>query len=166
MVDTFKEADAEIQRERKKIGDKIYLLGVTEHVYKKLKALPKYWIFYSDDARIMIGDRFVRIFFSIPMPMPGACSVEQLLRIEEDSELAKEYYGWEKKRDRLNSKKKELRKILISQLWAVNTLKQLKEAWPLGEKYFPKEEKKKHELVCLNDEIDFQIRQNKQHGIK
>lgn len=167
----FKALEAEIEAERTALADAMYdhLFGAVE---AQARAMPEGWIAYVQGLTIscdgfawqrlnskgellnpeMLG-RDLKL--SKPRPFPDNMSAFNL-KITSDHPLWKQAWGLVKKHRKVLEDKTELRRKISALLAACTTLKQLREAWPEGEPFFPAEIKHSTALVPvgLSDQIN------------
>jgi hypothetical protein len=161
----FRSEERAIEEGRKVLGEALYEFAYGAHEVQ-VRALPKGWVNYTRIVQIdcdgfkydgwKLGspdfnpvdmrhsDKMQNLNSHLPLsvdrPRP-ACMSDNNLKVKPGHPLWKQAWGLVQRYRKMQDAREELRSKTQHLLSSVNTLKQLQEAWPEGERFFPKEVK-------------------------
>ena len=123
-----------LQKREAKLGIECYNAVFPKKVRDIISQVPEGWLRTCDCLRFNAGGWTVRLCVGKQMPTPDSNSCGMLGNI--DGELAEKVQAFSQEQKKLNDERHAAKIKLAGFLEGFNTFKQLREAWPEGEKFF------------------------------
>lgn len=129
---TFDKEREELDKQRAKLGPKIYNAAFSASDRKKMKALPKSWLRHKSHITAEIAGTMDRFDMpeAVPFPYDKASYNDCALTLDGSHPIASDYLAYKQANEDLSERRKQAKNEANAVLYAHRTVKQLIDAWP------------------------------------